>query len=320
MSPTGGEEVWRHRVEPEEAGQRLDHLLVRLQPGQSRSRLQRLIREGQVLVQGRQVKTGYPVETGEMIELHFPPPEPPGVPPEDLPLKVRLETKRFLVVDKPAGMVVHPAPGHRTGTLVAALLHHHPHLSGVGGSERPGIVHRLDRQTSGLLIVARDDVAHRHLADQFRRRSVRKLYRALVWGRPREGSGEVDRPVGRDPVHRTRMSVRGTRARSARTAWRVRETMPGFALLDVQLATGRTHQIRVHLSSLGFPVVGDEDYGGRRWRGMVDPVKRKAVRQFHRLALHASCLTFDDPETERRITVSSPLPREFSALLEVLRR
>jgi 23S rRNA pseudouridine1911/1915/1917 synthase len=240
--------------------------------------------------------------------------------PEDLPLEVRLETARYLVVDKPAGMVVHPSPGHRTGTLVAAILHRYPRLSGVGGGERPGIVHRLDRQTSGLLIVARDDAAHRHLADQFRDRSVRKLYRALVWGRPREGSGEVDRPVGRDPVNRTRMSVRGKRSRLARTSWRVRETMPGFALLDVTPATGRTHQIRVHLSALGYPIVGDEDYGGRRWRGMVDPVKRKAVRQFHRLALHASRLAFDDPDTGRRVTVSSPIPREFSLLLEVLRR
>jgi 23S rRNA pseudouridine1911/1915/1917 synthase len=307
-------------VSPEEQGRRLDLLLVSHWPGRSRAWLQRLVREGRVLVNGARVKSGHRVEEGQEIELREPPPEPSRVLPEDLPLTVRLETERYLVVDKPAGMVVHPAAGHRRGTLVAALLHRYPRLSQEGGPDRPGIVHRLDRDTSGLLLVARDDRTHRLLAEQFRERRVRKRYVALVWGRMREQSGVVEGPVGRDPHHRTRMAVRGARARQARTDWTVRASFPGFSYLHVDLRTGRTHQIRVHLSSLGHPIVGDDTYGGRRWRGMLDPVKRKAVREFRRLALHAARLEFLDPDTGQSVEVGSPLPAEMSSLLEVLRQ
>jgi 23S rRNA pseudouridine1911/1915/1917 synthase len=279
-----------------------------------------MVREGRALLDGQRVKTGLRLEEGQEVELRPPPPAPSTVEPEDLPLRVRLETERYLVVDKPAGMVVHPAAGHRQGTLVAALLHRYSRLSGEGGTDRPGIVHRLDRDTSGLLVVARDDRSHRHLAEQFRRRSVRKRYVALVWGRPREREGVIDRPVGRDPARRSRMAAGGLRSRPAETRWRVRESLPGFSLLDVDLRTGRTHQIRVHLSSEGFPIVGDASYGGRRWRGLRDPISRKAVREFRRVALHAAHLAFDDPESGERVAVDSPLPRDMASLLEVLRR
>jgi 23S rRNA pseudouridine1911/1915/1917 synthase len=320
VSALPGDEVWQHRVTSEETGRRLDHLLVAHHPDRSRSQLQRLIREGLVLAAGARVKAGYAVEEGDLLEMRLPAPVPSRVEPEDLPLAVVLEKDGFLVVDKPAGMVVHPSAGHRRGTLVAALLHRYGRLSLGGGADRPGIVHRLDRNTSGLIVVARDERTHRALADQFRQRSVSKFYQALVWGRPREDSGTVERPVGRDPARRTRMAVGGLRARSARTNWRVRETMPGFAFLDVDLHTGRTHQIRVHLSSIGYPVVGDETYGGRRWRGVTDPLRRKALRSFDRLALHAARLEFEDPSTGDRLRVSASLPEDIRRLLVALRR
>jgi 23S rRNA pseudouridine1911/1915/1917 synthase len=313
------EEVWRHRVLPEEAGQRLDHLLVGHWPGRSRSWLQRLVREGRALLDGERVKTGARLEAGQEVELHLPPPTPSTVEPEDLPLRILRETESYLVVDKPAGMVVHPAAGHREGTLVAALLHRYSRLSREGGPDRPGIVHRLDKDTSGLLLVARDDRAHRRLAEQFRERTVRKRYVALVWGRLRENEGLIDRPVGRDPARRSRMAAGGLRPRPAETRWRRRESYPGFSLLDVDIRTGRTHQIRVHLSAVGYPIVGDASYGGRRWRGLRDPAVRKAVREFRRLALHAVHLQFDDPVTGERVAVDSPLPAEMSRLIEVIR-
>lgn len=314
-----GEKVWRHRVLPGEAGDRLDHLLVRHWPERSRSWLQRQVREGRALIDGGRVKTGARLEEGQEVELRLPPPAPSAVTPEDLPVRVLRETESYLVVEKPAGMVVHPAAGHRQGTLVAALLHRYERLSREGGPDRPGIVHRLDKDTSGLLVVARDDRSHHNLAEQFRRRTVRKRYVALVWGRLREPEGLIDRPVGRDPARRSRMAAGGLRPRPAETRWRLRESFPGFSLLDVDIRTGRTHQIRVHLSALGYPIVGDGSYGGRRWRGLRDPRVRKAVREFRRLGLHAAHLRFDDPETGERVVVDSPLPADMAALIEVLR-
>jgi 23S rRNA pseudouridine1911/1915/1917 synthase len=230
------------------------------------------------------------------------------------------EDEHLLVVLKPAGLVVHPGHGRRSGTLVNALLGRGTPLAPAGGTERPGIVHRLDRETSGLLVVAKTDEAHRALAASFARREIRKTYLALVWGHPDPAAGTIDRGIGRSRSDRKKMVVGARRSRSAVTSYRTIERLPGFALLEVDLVTGRTHQIRVHLESLRHPVVGDTRYGGRSARGLRDPALRAAILGFHRLALHAARLAFTHPTTGKPIALEAPLPGEFQALLEVLRR
>jgi 23S rRNA pseudouridine1911/1915/1917 synthase len=312
--------IVRLEVPDEAAGSRLDRFLTGQVPGTTRSALRRMILDGRVVVDGAVAsKAGRILEAGSIVVLDLPeaPPARPGA--ENIPVEIAYEDDDLVVVVKPAGLVVHPGHGNPDGTLVNALLGRGTSLSGVGGPDRPGIVHRLDRDTSGLLVVAKNDAAHHAMARAFAERRIEKTYHALVWGRPDPDSGEIERSIGRSRRDRTRMSVRAVRGRSARTAYTTVETMPGFALLRLRLHTGRTHQIRVHLQSIHHPVVGDTRYGGRQWRGVQDRDKRNALRGFHRLALHASRLEFAHPASGRPVRVRAELPEDLEDLLRRLR-
>jgi 23S rRNA pseudouridine1911/1915/1917 synthase len=294
---------------------RLDRFLVSILAGQSRSRIQHLIHDGRVLVNGRVAKANQKVKAGQVVSLEIPDPVEPVPQPEALPLPIVYQDRDIVVVDKPAGMVVHPAAGHEKGTLVSALLHHIEGLSGIGGEKRPGIVHRLDRGTSGLMVVAKHDDAHRQLARQFQDREVEKEYMALVWGVVLAGR-RIDLPIGRDPIQRKKMSARARRHRAAVTRI-VRADPVGRALTLVRVAidTGRTHQIRVHLSAIGHPVVGDSLYGGLRRHV---PGDLRAVLQLDRPFLHAARLAFRHPADGRRMEFASELPDDLRRVLEDL--
>jgi 23S rRNA pseudouridine1911/1915/1917 synthase len=300
-------------------GTRLDRFLVSMLPEHSRSQIQRLIKEGQVLVAGREAKANLQVKTGQEITIEVTAPVDPVPLPEPLPLPIVYQDSDLIVVDKPAGMVVHPAAGHATGTLVNALLHHVDDLSGIGGEKRPGIVHRLDRGTSGLMVVAKHDAAHEELARQFADREVEKEYIALTWGEVMAGR-RIDAPIGRDPSNRKKMAPASARVRRSREAVTriVRAEHFGRVLTLAQVAihTGRTHQIRVHLSGIGHPIVGDALYGGVRRRVPGDV---RAVTHLDRPFLHAARLAFTHPADERRMEFTSELPEDLQRVLEELR-
>lgn len=296
-------------------GARLDHFVTAVTPLQSRARLQRLIREGRVLLNGRTVRASRTVHAGDAVDLDIPAAAPATPAPEALPLTVLHDDPDIAVVDKPAGMVVHPAAGHDRGTLVNALLHHVTGLSGIGGVQRPGIVHRLDRGTSGLMVVAKHDAAHAALSRQFADRKVDKTYLGLAWGLLNAGR-RIDAPLGRDPVHRRKISTRARRARSAVTRIVGAERLRGLTLATIAIATGRTHQIRVHLASIGHPVAGDALYGGVRRRLAAD---HRTLASLERPFLHAWRLAFDHPRDGRRVTFETPLPRDLQAVLDDLR-
>jgi 23S rRNA pseudouridine1911/1915/1917 synthase len=303
-------------VTPDQDGLRLDQALAALLPGRSRSQLQQLIRGGGVRVSGRVVtRTSLPVRSGTELDVRLPAPAAASPAPQDLPLEIVYEDADIVLVNKPAGMVVHPAAGHSEGTLVNALLHHVHDLSGVGGELRPGIVHRLDRGTSGLMVVAKHDRAHAELARQFHDREVEKEYVALVWGVVQAGR-RIEDPIGRDPVNRQKMSARARRARTAVTRITRCEHLPGVTLARVAIATGRTHQIRVHLSTIGHPIVGDSVYGGVHRR--VAP-HLKAVTHLDRPFLHAARIAFTHPLDRRRLEFEAPLPADLTRVLEDLR-
>ncbi|MBI4168918.1 MAG: RluA family pseudouridine synthase [Acidobacteria bacterium] len=298
-------------------GERLDLALAALLPDQSRAALQRLMREGRVLLAGGPARASYRVRGGERVVVDLPFPPPSTLEPEDRPLDVLHEDADLLVINKPPGMTVHPGAGRRSGTLVNALLHHCRDLSGIGGILRPGIVHRLDRETSGVLVVAKNDAAHRDLSDQFKARTVSKIYEALVRGRPRLAQGTLDAAIGRHPVARTRMALRRS-GRAARTAYRLVLPLGIVSLLEVRPETGRTHQIRVHLSALGHPVVGDTLYGGARFHEARDRRAREALLAYHGLALHARSLGFHHPRTGAFCAFAAPRPRDLADLIAAL--
>jgi 23S rRNA pseudouridine1911/1915/1917 synthase len=306
-------------VEADAEGVRLDVFLARRLPALSRARIQAVIAGAGASVDGRAARPSQRLKAGAAVSVVLPDPVPAEPAPEDIPLRVLHEDAHLLIVDKPAGLVVHPGAGAPSGTLVNALLHRVRDLSGVGGVLRPGIVHRLDKGTSGLIVVAKDDATHRALARQFAQRSVRKEYQAVVLGVPAPAQGEIDRPIGRDPVHRRRMAVDAPRSRTARTSYATRERLDGAALLDVRIHTGRTHQIRVHLASIGHPVAGDELYGGRRPPSSRRPQAREALLALARPALHAARLEFEHPASGEPIRAHSPLPPDLAALVEALR-
>jgi len=307
-------------VEASEAGQRLDVYLARALAALSRTRLQTLIEEQAVLVNERPTKPSYKVRAGDRIEIELPPPPALDLRPEPIPLAIVYEDDDLLVVEKPAGMVVHPGAGVSSGTLAHALCFHFQRLSTHGGALRPGIVHRLDRETSGLLVVAKNERAHEALAEQFARREVQKFYRALVIGRVAQREGRIAAPIGRHPVHRTRMAVRPPgQGREALTLYRVLEWIGDFSLLDVELKTGRTHQIRVHLASVGHPVVGDAVYGRALWTKVRDRALRQAMAQLGRHFLHAYRLCFRHPRSGEPMDFTSPLPEDLSAFLTAVR-
>ena len=295
---------------------RLDRFLVSVLPRQSRSQIQRLIKDGHIRVDGREAKANQPVKTGQAVTVDSPEPIDPTPQPEALEVPILYQDYDIVVVDKPAGMVVHPAAGHAGGTLVNALLHHVDDLSGIGGEKRPGIVHRLDRGTSGLMVVAKHDRAHEELSRQFHDREVEKVYFALVWGEVMAGR-RIDAPIGRDPSDRKKMSARGRRTREAVTRiLRAEHLNPALTLIQVAIHTGRTHQIRVHLSAIGHPVVGDAVYGGVRRRV---PGDIRAVARLERPFLHAAKLAFMHPVEHRRMEFTSPLPADLQRVLDELR-
>jgi 23S rRNA pseudouridine1911/1915/1917 synthase len=306
-------------VDASGAGQRLDRWLAARLPSLSRSRLQALIVDGRVRVDGAPSRPSAPMRTGQIVEVEVPDPVPSEPRPEPIALSIVYEDQHLVVLDKPAGLVVHPGAGNASGTLVNALLHHVRDLSGVGGVLRPGIVHRLDRGTSGLMVVAKDDAAHRALSGQFASRSVGKEYLALVHGVPSRPMGTIEAAIGRDPGQRKKMSVQARRGRPARSAWELVEALDGAALLRVRIHTGRTHQVRVHLASIGHPVAGDATYGGRRTPSSRRGESREALLRLGRPALHAAGLSFEHPHSGERLSFASPLPPDMAGLLETLR-
>jgi 23S rRNA pseudouridine1911/1915/1917 synthase len=312
-------------VDEDDAGDRLDSFLAGQIPELSRSRIQKALRDGDVLVDGEPAaKSARKVRQGERIELRFSPPRPLDIVPEDIPLDIVYEDEHLLVVNKAPGMVVHPAPGHETGTLVHALLAHCRNLSGIGGVLRPGIVHRLDAGTSGLLVVAKDDATHIALSRALMERAVSRLYCALVWGEMPEPTGVIDMPIGRSPVDRKKMAVVAEGGREARTTYYAVDTFGPFQYIRLRLGTGRTHQIRVHLSRVGHPVLGDPAYGGRRerrggLRGRDAATADKALALIDRQALHAEELSFVHPSTGESVTFTAALPADFQAVLDFLK-
>jgi 23S rRNA pseudouridine1911/1915/1917 synthase len=302
-------------VPPDADGARLDRFLASVVGDRSRSQIQRLIKEGFVHVAGRPARPNQTVRPGQHVAVDVPEPVDATPHAEALPLRVVYQDRDLVVVDKPAGMVVHPAAGHASGTLVNALLHHVTDLSGIGGEKRPGIVHRLDRGTSGLMVVAKNDRAHDELARQFRDREVEKEYVALVWGVVQAGR-RIDAPIGRDPVQRKKMSARARRSRAAVTRIVSAEVLnPALTLARIAIHTGRTHQIRVHLSAIGHPVVGDSLYGGVRRRV---PGDIRAVTHLDHPFLHAARLAFSHPADGRRMEFESPLPDDLQRVLDEL--
>lgn len=291
-------------VAPEASGQRLDHYLQTRLPDYSRSRIQEWIRAGLVTVNQAPAKASLALKGGERIDVTPAAPPPLRAEAEDLPLDILYEDAAVIGINKPAGMVVHAGAGNHTGTLVNALLHRFGQLSSTGGDLRPGIVHRLDKETSGVLIAARTDAAHRALAAQFQDRTVEKVYLAVVQGLPPD-SGSIDKPITRDPARRTRMTCRLETGRAAFTSWRVLRRFTRHALLEVTIGTGRTHQIRVHLSSIGHPILGDTLYGARTTPLLPD-----------RFFLHAARLRFVSPASAQSVTLEAPLPRELAAIIE----
>ena len=294
---------------PEAAGQRLDAFLAESLPELTRSAAQRLIAEGYVTVDGRAPAKSMKLAGGERVAVTLPEPEEARALPEDIPLDVVYEDADVIVVNKPVGMVVHPAPGHSGGTLVNALLHHcGGSLSGVGGELRPGIVHRIDRDTSGLIIAAKNDFAHQALSLQLQDHSLRRTYEAVVIGNLREDAGTVDAPIGRCPSDRKKMAVVRQGGKSAVTHWEVLERFPGYTHVRCRLETGRTHQIRVHMAYIGHPLYGDTVYGAKKPApGMTGQ------------CLHAVGLTFRHPRTGEEVSLSCPLNEEFRAFLRKLR-
>lgn len=315
----GGEKTWA--LICHEGAKRVDSFLSRNLTELSRSRVQALIRDGMVCVDGRiETKTAHALPSGARVVVTLPPPVPSHIEAEDIALDVRYEDEHLLVLNKPPGMVVHPGAGQRKGTLAAALLHHcRGQLSGIGGVERPGIVHRLDKDTSGLLIAAKTDAAHGKLSADLKARRIHRHYLAIVRGIPPQGEDTIDAPIGRHPAHRTAMAVIGS-GRRAVTHYAVREVLGDASLLGITLETGRTHQIRVHMSHVGHPVLGDPVYGfGRLPRGPRKKNKSKEKNLIGRQALHAHRLAFRHPiEGDERELVAEP-PADFLKLLEDLR-
>lgn len=294
-----------------EGGERLDKYVAQAVPELSRSRAQKLIEEGLITVRGEIAKPSYRVEVGDLVVVRIPPPEPTEVAPEAIPLDIVYEDGDIIVVNKPAGMVVHPAYGHRTGTLVNAILAHCPELAGAEDDLRPGIVHRLDKDTSGLIIVAKNDAARRHLQGQFKRREVKKVYMALVEGHLEPARGVIEAPIGRDKKRRKRMAVIEG-GREARTEYRAMEYFRGrmsYTLVEVEPKTGRTHQVRVHFASIGHPVAGDRVYGFRKQR----------LSGLRRQFLHAGALGFRLPGSDEYIELTAQLPDDLRVVLEELR-
>jgi 23S rRNA pseudouridine1911/1915/1917 synthase len=305
--PSGGEPM------------RLDLFISRQLEGETRAAVQRLIEGGNVLVDGYPVRSSLKLKGGEQVTVEIPEPVVAEPKPESIPLEVLYEDHDLIVINKPAGMVVHPGPGNSSGTLVNALLAHCSDLSGIGGELRPGIVHRLDKGTSGVLVVAKNDRAHQGLSAQFRVHSVKRIYQALVFGNPQEDSGKIEGIIGRHPTERLRQSLKARNGKHSVTRWRAKERFGRITLMELRLETGRTHQIRVHLTESGFPLLGDPLYpDGGRSNNLADPRLKKMITSLGRQALHARTLGFIHPVTGEYLEFSTPLPDDLQALCDYL--
>lgn len=304
-------------VSAEDAGQRLDRFLVSRLPELSRTRIQSLVQDGFVQVSGMAMKPSYHMEPGNRVSVEIPDAPPPGVAAEPIPLDVLYEDEYLAVINKPAGMIIHPGAGAQSGTMVAAMLDRfggEEGLSTVGGPMRPGIIHRLDKETSGAVVIARNDEAHKKLVEEFQNREVQKTYLALLHGKLKGEKGTIDLPVARDVRRRTRMTARRREGREARTDWKVKLRMEGFTLAEANLHTGRTHQIRVHFSTVGCPVVGDTVYGAPR----QERVGAQLMPPLERTFLHSARLSFEHPVSGKRLAFRAPLPVELAEYAHTL--
>jgi len=306
-------------VEPPDSGKRLDLYIASCISDCSRSVAVNLIRTGKIRVQGKVRKPGYRVKAGDEIRGCIPPPTPVLFKPEPIPIDILHEDDDIIVINKQPGLVVHPAPGHHSGTLVNALLYHCPKLKGIGGALRPGIVHRLDKDTSGVLVVAKNDRAHLHLSRQFKSRRVKKEYLALVYGKMESDSGSVSLPIGRHPVDRKKMSINSRKSRVAETTWQIRECFELASLIEVNLKTGRTHQIRVHCAAIKHPVMGDKVYGTRK-TGKNAPYGKNLFGSVPRQMLHAWRIVLTHPVTEAIVSFEAPIPSDMQAVITALRQ
>lgn len=303
-----------------ESGQRLDVFLAQEDTGLSRSQVKNVVEEGAVMVNGLAPKVSQKLKEGDVVELTLKPAKDAIAVAQNIPLDIVYEDEAIIVVNKPAGMVVHPAVGNPDNTLVNALLFHCKNLSGIGGVIRPGIVHRLDKETSGLIVAAKTDEAHRSLSAQFEKHEVQKTYHALVWGDVKGNTGEIFLPVGRHATARKKMSTKSRRGKDALTLWKVQERYGIATLLEVEIKTGRTHQIRVHLSSRGYGVIGDSVYGGSgKTRDIKDAGLKSALKKLNRQALHAAKLSFLHPLTGQRVIFASDMPDDLHELCQALR-
>jgi 23S rRNA pseudouridine1911/1915/1917 synthase len=316
-NPTG---AFTFTVEKADHGKRLDLFLTEHLPAQSRSQIQRYIRDGYILLNAAQAKGGTKVREGDRISGQIPTPKASEILPEELPITFIYQDEHIMVVDKPAGMAVHPAGRVTSGTLVNALLFHVRDLQGVGGVLRPGIVHRLDKGTSGVMVVAKNDKAHEALVRQFKGREVKKIYLALVYARVEGEAGVISSPMGRHPTDRKRFSLRTQQPKEALTQWQVKERFAGITYVQISPKTGRTHQIRVHMSSIGHPLVGDPLYTKKRWLDQIENLYLKErIKALGRQALHASHIAFRHPATGEPMEFTAPMPADMEEILEALR-
>jgi 23S rRNA pseudouridine1911/1915/1917 synthase len=311
------------QVGTQDAGMRVDTFLSTQVADLSRSYAAALIQKQQILVNAKPLKPSYKLKAGDCIHVRLPKPTQTRIIPEPIDLDVVFEDPYLIVVNKPAGLVVHPAAGHSSGTLVNALLNHCPDIEGIGGEQRPGIVHRLDKDTSGLLIVAKDNPTHNQLAQQFKNRKISKQYLAIIRGAPVEDSGCIELPVGRHPLDRKKMSTISSKGRNATTIWHVKQRYQGATLIEADLITGRTHQLRVHFQAIGYPILGDPVYSGRR--GIYRDIKaghplRPLLKWVNRQMLHACRMSLRHPHSGQQMTFSAPLPDDMSNVLNLLVR
>ena len=308
----------RFEVSQQDAGSRLDVFLSRMDLELSRNQVQRFIENNHIQVNGKPQKASYRLRPGEQVSVYLPPPPPPELTPEPLPVQIIFEDEHLIGINKPPGLVVHPATSHRKSTLVHGLLHHCGRLADLGGPLRPGIVHRLDKDTSGIIVVAKNNSAYRHLSSQFKEKSVYKEYTALVHGRLRQSSGEFTAPIQRHPKNRKKMGIIAG-GRDAFTSWWLEMMFGEVSLVKVVIKTGRTHQIRVHFAHAQHQVVGDATYGGKkRVRSIKNPLVRARLSKVKRQMLHARRLVLEHPVTGERLDLSAPMPEDMSDLLEFL--
>lgn len=297
-------------AQSEDVGKRIDKYLSEVLPDYSRSFIQRMVKDQQVSINKKQIKSNYKLRVGDIIAFNIPAPKALDIPAENIQLDILYEDKDVLLVNKPQGMVVHPAPGHHTGTLVNAIMHHcQDDLSGINGIMRPGIVHRIDKDTSGVLIVCKNDLAHASIAEQLKNHSITRKYNAIVYNHVKDDEGVINAPIGRHPVHRKQMAINTKQGKEAVTHYRVLERINQYTYVELQLETGRTHQIRVHMTSIHHPLLGDPVYG---------PINNRFKLKGQ--ALHARILGFIHPTTQEYMAFEAPLPNYFKSLLEKLRR